>query len=144
MACFLAGGSGCSHSREFARAKLDDGTKSDWVTRQETAVGILSPSQKYVYQLNKKTGETRPVPGAVATGNGATGNALLGIGTYFGLREVGRGLSHSGDRNTINQTGGGARAVSDSESHSDADANVKVDSQFIGPKWPPGHNKPWK
>lgn len=141
---------GCSHSREFARRTLDDGTKEPWVTVQETAIGILSPSVKRVYEFNKVTGERRPIAGTVATGNGATGNALQGVGTFFGLREIGDGLSDSGDKNTF--SGGNARANQSQDQGQEQGQTQGQEQELIGPplpprspKWPPGHNKPkWK
>lgn len=117
---------GCSHTREFARQTLDDGTKSDWVTVQETAFGFGSPSIKRMFRLNKRTGEEQEI--AIASGNGATGNTIQAAGTAFGLREIGRGLRHSGDRTTVNQSGASSEAGSSSTSDSDATAEASSNS----------------
>ena len=129
---------GCSHTREFARQRLDDGTKEEWVTVQETAVGILSPSIKRVYEFNKVTGERRPITGTIATGNGASGAALQAVGTWAGLKAVGDGLADSGDKTSFNggnQTQGQTQEQLQHQSQTD----------IIGPQrprdWPPGHYK---
>lgn len=104
-----------------------------------SAISLLGPTINQIVFLNTNTMELMSLPGNYAAGNGIAGNAVGGVANVLGMRELRHGLSDSGDRTEVNQTGGGAEATT-----GPIDVNADADATFIGPRHPGyGNRRKW-
>lgn len=146
---------GCSHTIQIGKLpSLYEGGLQDWVPMKTSAISLLGPSVTVVYKFNKRTGETAPLEGVNAAGNGIAGNVVGGAAYVVGMKYLKDGLKDSGDQTTVNQSGGGANASSVADAK--ARSNAHSESRITAPpppnpplpptirQRPPGHYRPPK